>query len=61
VGSGISTPGECLEPGGDTLADDEGPGSELAVDCSLVGVSDIVVEEKEVVSIGILIRESAKR
>ena len=57
MGSGISTPGECLEPGANALVDDEGLVSELAV----AGLSDIVVEEKEVVSIGILIRKSAKR
>lgn len=61
MGSGIFRPGEFVELGELAPVDDEGPGSESIADSSRAGVSDIVVEEKEEVSIGVLISESAKR
>ena len=60
MGSGIFRPGELVELG-ELAPVDEGPGSESIADSSRAGVSDIVVEEKEVVSIGVLISELAKR
>lgn len=62
MGSGICRPGEFLESDEDAQADSEEPGSELVAGPSLVGVSDIVVDEKDVVSIGRTCkRKSAKR